>query len=273
MLKQRIITALALAIIFIGTILLADSRWLVVLFTAALFAAVYELVMLTVKPGLTAGISIAAMIAALFWVSTEYSGMRVNFYQSIGGLVLWIAIVGVLLRYRFSGQWSLTVRAILLLLSIGLLWICVHGLVFVHQHFEQGGWILLYLLTLVWLADIGAYFSGRKFGKHKLAPGISPGKTWEGVAGGIILNLGWILIVFQFSGGWGIELWQFLLIGLASSVISVVGDLYESILKREAMVKDSSKLLPGHGGVLDRIDSLIAATPVFVVGLFAAGAV
>ena len=131
----------------------------------------------------------------------------------------------------------------------------------------------MYLLSLVWVADIGAYFSGRNFGKRKLAPNISPSKTWEGVAGGIILNLVWMLIVFQLSGGWEIVFWQFLLIGLATSIISVVGDLYESILKREALVKDSGTLLPGHGGVLDRIDSVIAATPVFITGLYIVGAV
>jgi len=273
MLKQRVITALALAIVFIGSILLADHRWVVVLFAVTLFAASYELLMLTIKPGLSVGVVIAIIIASLFWVSSESSGIRINFYQSFTGLLLWVSIFGLMLRYRFSGNWSLAVRVFQLFLGIALLWICVHGLVFMHQHFEQGGWILLYLLTLVWVADIGAYFSGRKFGKHKLAPGISPGKTWEGVAGGIILNMGWMLIIFKVSNGWDIVLWQFLLIGLATSMISVVGDLYESILKREASVKDSGKLLPGHGGVLDRIDSVIAATPVFVVGLYAVGAV
>jgi phosphatidate cytidylyltransferase len=127
------------------------------------------------------------------------------------------------------------------------------------------------MLTLVWLADIGAYFSGRKFGKRKLAPSISPGKTWEGVYGGVLVNLIWILLVFWLIDGWGIGLLPFVLIGVATVAISVVGDLFESVLKREAGVKDSGQLLPGHGGVLDRIDSVIAATPVFVSGFMIAG--
>lgn len=273
MLKQRVITALAMASVIIGSILLADHRWVVGLFAVVLFAASYELILLTIKPRLAIAVVIATMVACLFWVSSGTSGIRVNFYQSYTGILLWVAIFGFLMRYRYSGHWSLPVRIFHLLLGISLLWICVHGLVFVHLHFKLGGWILLYLLSLVWVADIGAYFSGRKFGKHKLAPGISPSKTWEGVAGGIILNTGWILFVFLISSGWDIAIWQFLLIGLVTSIISVVGDLYESILKREASVKDSSKLLPGHGGVLDRIDSVIAATPVFVIGLYVVGAV
>ncbi|MGB5329110.1 MAG: phosphatidate cytidylyltransferase, partial [Gammaproteobacteria bacterium] len=107
---------------------------------------------------------------------------------------------------------------------------------------------------------------------HKLAPSISPGKTWEGVIGGLLANLVWIVGVYQLSSGWDLGFAQFLIISLATSLISVVGDLFESILKREAGVKDSGKLLPGHGGVMDRIDSVIAAAPVFVAGIFIAGA-
>jgi phosphatidate cytidylyltransferase len=122
----------------------------------------------------------------------------------------------------------------------------------------------------VWVADIGAYFSGRRFGRHKLAPAISPGKTREGVIGGLMANLLWMLLVYQFSLGWGLALLPFLIIGLATSLISVVGDLFESVLKREAGVKDSGKLLPGHGGVLDRVDSVIAAAPIFISGFIIA---
>lgn len=273
MLMQRVITASTLAIVFAGAILFADHKWVVLLFAVALFAASRELITLTIKPGAIPGVVIAAGVASLFWYSNEFADTRVIFYQSVAGLMLWVAIFGYLLYYRFSGQWSLVQRIWQFFLGTTLLWICVHGLAFIHQDFSQGGWLLLYLLSLVWVADIGAYFSGRNFGKRKLAPSISPGKTWEGVVGGIILNLGWMLIIFQLSGGWDIAFWQFLLIGLTTSIISVVGDLYESILKREALVKDSGKLLPGHGGVLDRIDSVIAATPVFITGLYVVGAV
>lgn len=273
MLKQRVITAIVLASVFGGTILFADHEWVVVLIALVMFAACYEILALTLKPDFWQGMIGALMYAILFWAFNESIDPRIIYYQSLTGVFIWVLVTGFLLLYRFSGKWSLPVRLFQTVLAITLLWICGHGMVFIHQYFEQGGWIMLYLLTLVWVADIGAYFSGRKFGKHKLAPGISPGKTWEGVAGGVILNVLWMLVVFKISNGWGTELWQFILIGLATSMISVVGDLYESILKREAAVKDSGKLLPGHGGVLDRIDSVIAATPIFVAGFYTVGVV
>ena len=188
MLKQRVITALVLASVFISTILLADHRWVVILFALVLFAASYELLALTIKTDIWPGIVAALMFAILFWATNESVDLAINYYQSLVGVFAWIAIAGSFLIYQYSGNWSQSVRALQLVLGASLLWICVHGMVFIHQHFQQGGWILLYLLTLVWVADIGAYFSGRRFGKHKLAPGISPGKTWEGVAGGSILN-------------------------------------------------------------------------------------
>jgi|TARA_B110000285_G_scaffold180066_1_gene202982 phosphatidate cytidylyltransferase len=178
-----------------------------------------------------------------------------------------------MVRYKFNGQWTLQIKWLHFLMGLVLLWICATGLLFVQRHFDSGGWILLYTLTLIWVADIGAYFVGKRFGRNKLASGISPGKTWEGVIGGIVCNLVWMCFVFLLSNGWDIVFWQFIVIGLFASALSVVGDLYESILKREAGVKDSGTLLPGHGGVLDRIDGVIAATPVFIFGLYVVGAI
>jgi len=123
---------------------------------------------------------------------------------------------------------------------------------------------LIYPLLIVWLADGGAYFAGKKFGRVKLAPAISPGKTWEGVVGGFVL---------VSALGVGTAVWQDLGVGavlplcLAVAAISVVGDLTVSMFKRTAGVKDSGTLFPGHGGVLDRVDSIAAAAPLFVLGL------
>jgi phosphatidate cytidylyltransferase len=130
----------------------------------------------------------------------------------------------------------------------------------------HGEWLVLYLMFLVWGADTGAYFAGHRFGRHKLAPTISPGKTWEGVAGGLVV----VLILAVLTGYFG---WQFrtddmaiwILLSLVTGFISVLGDLFESRIKRAAGVKDSGVLIPGHGGVLDRIDAFTAAAPVFAL--------
>jgi phosphatidate cytidylyltransferase len=269
-LKQRIITGVILAVVVIGTILFADTFWTSILFAGVLFAATRELLALTIKAPDFPAVLVSALFVMLFWWSLTLVNPLLIYWQSLAGLALWVLITFALLAYRYSGNWSLLPRVLMLGIGLDLLWICVHDLIYLHAVY--GGELLLYLFSLVWIADIGAYFSGRKFGKHKLAPSISPGKTWEGVIGGLLANLVWIVGVYQLSSGWDLGLAQFLIISLATSLISVVGDLFESILKREAGVKDSGKLLPGHGGVMDRIDSVIAAAPVFVAGIFIAGA-
>lgn len=130
----------------------------------------------------------------------------------------------------------------------------------------HGLFLLLYVFVLVWAADSGAYFSGRAFGKRKLAPKVSPGKSWEGVIGGLITALVLAFIFIHFSNNTLVgnrNITGFIILSVATVAISVLGDLTESMFKRESRVKDSSQLIPGHGGVLDRIDSLTAAVPFF----------
>lgn len=132
-------------------------------------------------------------------------------------------------------------------------------------------WVLLYVLVIVWGADTGAYFAGKAFGKRKLAPAVSPGKSWAGVWGGaaattLIALASALALSLSFA-----QTLQLVLVTMLVTGVSVVGDLTESMFKREAGVKDSSQLLPGHGGVLDRIDSLNAAVPVFASCLLALG--
>ena len=131
--------------------------------------------------------------------------------------------------------------------------------------------VFLLALVIVWVSDIGAYFSGRSFGKRKLAPQISPGKTWAGAYGAMIAGVlagvigGWLLDV---RGG---QMLALALLSAATVAISIVGDLLESLLKRHAQIKDSGSIFPGHGGLLDRLDSVFAALPVFAAGLWLIG--
>lgn len=134
----------------------------------------------------------------------------------------------------------------------------------------HGVFLLLYVCILVWAADTGAYFVGRQFGKHKLAPKVSPGKTWQGAFGGVA-TAGVIAVIFiQFTTEtlFTIPMSSFVILSIFTVVISIVGDLTESMFKRESGIKDSSQLIPGHGGILDRIDSLTAAVPFFTYFYF-----
>lgn len=273
MLKHRVLTAIPLALVVLGTIVYLDTQYASYLFGLILLVSMIELSNLVGIHNKVIQWGLAALMLLCFFLLLPQMGIRPLLYHSYLGLLLWVGILLSMMVYRFSGEWSQGRRLATGLLSAILLWICVNGLMFIHAHFANGGWLLMYLLSLVWVADIGAYFSGKKFGRHKLAPGISPGKTWEGVIGGLLLNVVWITLVYTLSQGWGLNYIWFLMLGLLTSALSVVGDLYESILKREAGMKDSGKILPGHGGILDRIDSVIAATPVYLAGLYMLGAI
>ena len=137
---------------------------------------------------------------------------------------------------------------------------------------HQGTYLLLYVFLLVWGADSGAYFAGRAFGKHKLAPKVSPGKSWEGAIGGVITSaiIAVIFLNLTPNNVFGRELntTAFIVLSIITVAVSILGDLSESMFKRQAGIKDSSQLIPGHGGILDRIDSLTAAVPVFAIGFF-----
>jgi len=171
------------------------------------------------------------------------------------GNIIQISNAHVLFRY---------LEGCIVLLGLLLSLLLLHGQV-------TGPWLVLTLLFLIWGADSFAYFSGRKWGHKKLLPQISPGKTWAGVIGGVMggsLVAGSVVFFHPALNPYVISVIPVIVI---SSVFSVIGDLFESMYKREVNLKDSSHLLPGHGGILDRIDSLLAAAPVFVMGLFLVG--
>ncbi|WP_179998095.1 phosphatidate cytidylyltransferase [Acinetobacter sp. YH12239] len=139
----------------------------------------------------------------------------------------------------------------------------------IYEVWTSSPWWLMYLFLLVWGADSGAYFVGRKLGKRKLAPEVSPNKSIEGLIGGVITVIIVILFVqFNYLDLTAVEHILFLLLSVLTVFSSVQGDLFESMIKRRAGIKDSGRILPGHGGVLDRIDSLLAAAPIFAAGIF-----
>lgn len=180
----------------------------------------------------------------------------------------WLLASGWLWHFQHDGH-SLfpTTAATKALLGIFIL-IPAWGALFILDSIPAGGQWVIFLLVLIWTADSSAYFVGRRWGRLKLADKISPGKTWEGVAGALF---GSTLVALAFAGLWlqvtGLELLLFTLLCLLTVIASIIGDLLESAFKRQANLKDSGQLLPGHGGILDRIDSLTSAAPIFVMGL------
>ena len=271
MLRQRVITALVLLGLLLPA-LFADSALPFEWFTLLLISAAgWEWARLNgvqaPLPALATGALVALMCAASL-PNLPQMGAAGGLWWA--GTVAWVVGGGLVLRRGPSGwaQWPVSLRWAMGPLLLWLAWLALA------QARTIGINFLLSAMCVVWVADISAYFAGRAFGKRKLALTISPGKSWEGVYGGVVgvllLSLVWTWGESQFSLdsaslfkllqqrlGWA----GLLLVALLLTALSVVGDLFESLVKRAAGAKDSSRLLPGHGGVLDRVDALLPVLP------------
>jgi len=175
-----------------------------------------------------------------------------------------IALLWIMGYPASAGLWGARgTRAVMGLVVLVPAWAALAWLRFL----PGGQWLILFMFALVASADIGAYFSGRRFGRRKLAAAVSPGKTVEGLVGGVIAASVLALVVGYSISVQGMAPGEWIGLGVATVLASVVGDLFESMVKRERGIKDSSSLLPGHGGLMDRLDSVSAAAPVFALGL------
>jgi phosphatidate cytidylyltransferase len=262
MLLQRILTAIPLALVIIWIILFKPAQvffWLTMLITAV---AAYEWAKLA---GLnTAGRFIYLLLmCAIPWLIMNHASLIVPYYVYIG--VVWWLAVSLYLFKKIPQPASSELSIPKLLAGVLVIPAAVFAMNTVHAQHNGPQW-LLYGLMLVWVADIGAYFSGKRFGKNKLAPAISPGKTREGLYGAVAAVSAYSLVAAYYFGLDVTSTAFLLLLAVLLTLVSVAGDLYESVLKREHGVKDSGEILPGHGGILDRIDSVLAAMPVFMVG-------
>jgi phosphatidate cytidylyltransferase len=261
MLKQRVLTAaillasFLLALFWLPTLGWAALVMILVMQGSLEWAHLSNLSRNTVHAYLW--LTLAVMLC-IVWLDTQYPWQLESLHLLIYGMsaLLWLIMVPLWLIARWQ------VRQPLLMMLTGWILLIPTGLAMMDLRM-QNPWWLLGVMGLVWVADIAAYFSGRKFGKNKLAPNISPGKTWEGVLGALLGVTAYTLLIVWASGlftnykalpGMLIASWGW--VGLA-----VIGDLFESAIKRQAGVKDSGALLPGHGGLLDRIDALTSTLP------------
>ena len=277
MLRQRVITALILAGALIATLLFAPYPVQAMLFALVAAAGAWEWAALVGSKGVLSRVFYAAIILLLcgaLWVSLSLNGadaaLHARPWLAIAALLWSAMLVG--LKYYSAGRgiWGHAwVRALMGWLMLTATWLAVT----VCLTLINGPFVVFLLILTVASADIGAYFAGRHFGQHALAAEISPAKTWEGFWGGmlcvaLLATLIWQnLPLSQLHLGWG----SLMVLGLATAGASVVGDLTVSLLKREVGLKDSGSLLPGHGGLMDRLDSICGAAPVFALGLLLIG--
>ncbi len=264
MLWQRVFTAIPLAALVIWLILFQSTEIVIYVLLAVTLLSGLEWARLAGVPQLAWRFGYAVMLSFVAWYFLEQQLLWVRWYIMLAAL--WWLLIAVYLPCVKPE--TITWRSSLLTLLSGLLIVpaAVMAMTILHAGFQGPQW-LLYGLLLVWLADIGAYFSGRRFGKNKLAPDLSPGKTREGLYGALLTTTLYSLIASVYFDLELTGIVLLLVLSILLTLVSVVGDLYESLLKRTANLKDSGKLLPGHGGMLDRIDSVLAAMPVLVVGL------
>lgn len=267
MLKQRIITAaLLLPVAIVGFFYLEGIAFALFIGLVVTLAA-WEWAHLAGFNAQPVRIAYAALVALL--LAALYQLPALAPWLMLAAVLWWIAATVLVVGYPQSRRfWGGAPGSLLIGLLILLpAWQALQIL----KQWPSGNWLIIAVMVLVWAADIGAYFSGKAFGRRKLAPAVSPGKSWEGLIGGLLASLA-ITLAVGLNRGWSARELVLALLGAALVVgVSVIGDLTESMFKRSAGIKDSSQLLPGHGGVMDRIDSLTAAIPLFAVLLWLAG--
>jgi phosphatidate cytidylyltransferase len=266
--KQRILTAVLLLPVAIAAVLLLPSPWFMALAAAVLLVGLWEWTRLSGVTGTATRLLLVGAHAALLAALARYGWPQLFAPIALGGVLWWLLALAWLFRFGFGANLGRRRNRVLALLSGTLAVVPAWcALALLHTGPLGPRWTL-FAVALVWAADTGAYFAGRRFGARtpKLAPRISPAKTWAGVGGGLLASMLLAAAVAPLLDvAWG-ELAQLLALALVAAIASIVGDLFESLLKRHAGAKDSSALIPGHGGVLDRMDSLLAALPVFAVG-------
>jgi len=270
-LKQRFFTAVALVVPFLAVLFLGSLTHFALLAGVVVSLAAWE------WAGLSAVTKPALRLSFVFMVAAIALGLAWLIHQPDSSQYLRTVLVVAVFWWGLALLWvqgypssaliwgSSPVRLLMGLFILVPAWL---ALMFLRAQ-PHGAWLVLMVVFTVAAADIGAYFTGRAIGKTKLAKNVSPGKSWEGVLGGMfsVLVLGIIAKVTILHGSW----WSLIVVLIPTALVSVLGDLVESMVKRHQGVKDSGHLLPGHGGFMDRIDGLVAAAPVFALSVLASG--
>lgn len=269
MLLPRVLTALVLLPLLLGAIFLLGTPHLYLAFCVVGVLAAWEwcgfMGLAPVSARTAYSAAMAVVLAALWWLTRGAANATI---PAVIALLWWCAAFVLVLRFPRSfpnGPWGLARMA-----PLGLLLIATTLITIAALHAQVNGpWRLMFMLFIVFAADVGAYLVGRNYGKRKLAPAVSPGKSIEGAVGGLVLVALWAAAAgpYVFQVGSLSQIALLVLVSVLTAMVSVIGDLTESLFKRLRGLKDSGTLLPGHGGFLDRIDSILAAAPMFYLGV------
>lgn len=271
MLATRIATAAVLVPLVVAGIILLPTRIVAIIFAVLMVVGAWEWARLLGFETLSPRAAYTVLFAVLAAICYCF-GLLTGTIDVAAGWLLGVAcawwLITVYWIVRYPAVWAQTVGRPPAGGVVGLIALCAASVAIPVIHGgHQGIALLLIFCILIWGADTGAYFAGRGLGRHKLAPNVSPGKTREGAAGGIVTALIVAIISGLFLGYDGARLIGFVILGGWIAIVSMLGDLTLSMFKRHADIKDSGSIFPGHGGVLDRLDSLLAAAPWFAAGL------
>lgn len=263
MLKQRILTAIILIPLVIYGILYLPSAIVALILAAILLQGAWEwsrMAGLTLAWQRSIYVLTILMLMVYFWSGVD----KLTMINTLSPIVLTGWVIAALWIFFPAVLSQRSIIAILVKLLAGAFVIVMawFALISMHVQLHQGPLWILYFMGLIWVADSGAYFSGKAFGLHKLAPAVSPGKTWEGVAGALVTVAVYGLLGFYWLPVEKSQLIELVAVSLFLVPVSVLGDLFESLMKRHSGIKDSGGLLPGHGGVMDRMDSMTAVFPI-----------
>ena len=263
MLKNRIVTASILAPLIILAVIKLPSLGFAVAWGVVIAIAAWEWSNLAGLTSIQARLGFLAILSGIMLAGPKWAGFALDWLPWV--VVGWWFIIGVLLRKIPAKLLRIKYPKALMLTAGGFVLVAA-WILMVWLRTNFGVMQVLYLMLLIWSADIAAYVAGKKWGATQLSPEISPGKTVEGLYGALIAVALFAAGVGMFRQFAPLMIFDFVMLSLVTVIISVVGDLFESLAKRVRGVKDSGSILPGHGGLLDRIDSLVAAVSVFYVG-------
>ncbi len=268
MLKYRLLTAFLIGPLILWAIYALPENYFAVFSFILVTLAAWEWSAFAgwIKP-FQRGLFFATNIL-LFTAVLLLQNAKLNIVIISASLVWWLICIPLLLSFPFQKNNLLHTQIVKTVVGIVLLLAMLVSMVLIRNNPDYGSGYVLYLILMIWFADSGAYFAGRAFGKNKLIPTVSPGKTWEGVTGALAITLVVALVSIKLLNIPSSQSLIFILITVVTAIYSIVGDLSESMFKRMADIKDSGSLLPGHGGMLDRVDSLMSGLPVFFAGLW-----